>query len=218
MAGVVAKVGSTLGSKLGSRLASPFKNAASKLTSGKELLGKVATGLKNEGNISKLVDASTMAASLIPGSSGSQTATPQPDTPQTNVEPTQEDPAQNDVLESIMNRFKREQFPDQTKELSESINDTLKNLDGVLFGDIIKSRRSLVGGFSELIQETIPTFIPYMNEALIETAINDQEIRLKIRSFIQDMIADIIKSLTENERNVIVKNLNRECRVAFQTM
>jgi hypothetical protein len=112
--------------------------------------------------------------------------------------------------------IQREEMPDQTNELAESISDTLKNLKEVLSKK--EMNHCLVNGFADLIDTTSSDFIYYMNEAMIEVAMEDPSIRLIIKSLIQDMIRDILDGLTDEERNTIVANLNGECRAVYQSL
>lgn len=124
---------------------------------------------------------------------------------------------QNKAIEQkdrFLSAIQHEKVPDQTAELDQSINELLNNLKMVL--SQTESRRCLVKGFAELIDKTSSDFVYYMNEALIEVAMEDPNIQLMIRSLIQDMIAEIINDLTPEERDQIINNLNGDCRVAFQ--
>jgi hypothetical protein len=124
-------------------------------------------------------------------------------------------PSDQELTESFNTQFRRSDIPDQRGELNDAVVDTLNNLKKILAEN--ETKHCLVNGFAELIEETSSDFIYYMNEAMLEIAVKDPNIRLMVKSLIEDMIAEIINTISPEEKEMILKNLNGECRMAFQT-
>lgn len=105
---------------------------------------------------------------------------------------------------------------DQSKQIEIATNKTIDYLEKILTDP--NSNGCLVNGFAKLFEKSSPLVIGLITDFIIETALTDPNIRLIINSKIQDMMIEILDSLTPEERQNIVDNMDGECRKSYMLL